>query len=38
VHIITYHVRPHWPIISQQGLGLSGLIQKEANPVVPDLL
>jgi len=35
---VTYHVRLYWPIIDQQGPGLSGLIHKEAHPVVPDLL
>ena len=36
---VTYHVRlrPHQPIIDQQGLGLRGLVHKEAHPVVPDL-
>jgi len=34
---VTYHVRPHQPIIDQQGLGLRGLVHKEAHPVIPDL-
>ena len=34
---LTYHVRPHQPIIDQQGLGLRGLVHKEAHPVIPDL-
>jgi len=32
-----YHVRPHQPIIDQQGLGLRGLVHKEAHPVIYDL-
>jgi len=36
-HHVTYHVRPHQPIIDQQGLGLRGLVHKEAHPVIPDL-
>jgi len=31
---VTYHVRPHQPIIDQQGLGLRGLVHKEAHPVI----
>jgi len=31
---MTYHVRPHQPIIDQQGLGLRGLVHKEAYPVI----
>ena len=34
---VTYHMRPHQPIIDQQGLGLRGLVHKEAHPVIPDL-
>ena len=34
---MTYHVRPHQLIIDQQGLGLRGLVHKEAHPVIPDL-
>jgi len=34
---VTYHVGPHQPIIDQQGLGLRGLVHKEAHPVIPDL-
>jgi len=34
---VTYHVRPHQPIIDQQGRGLRGLAHKEAHPVIPDL-
>jgi len=34
---LTYHVRPHQPIIDQQGLGLRGLIHTEAHLVIPDL-
>jgi len=34
---VTYHVRPRQPIIDQQGLGLRGLVHKEAHPVIPDL-
>ena len=36
---VTYHVQPHQPIIDQQlqGLGLRGLVHKEAHPVIPDL-
>ena len=34
---LTYHVRPHQQIIDQQGIGLRGLIQKEAHLVIPDL-
>jgi len=34
---VTYHVWPHQPIIDQQGLGLRGLVHKEAHPVIPDL-
>ena len=34
---VTYHVRPHQPIIDEQGLGLRGLVHKEAHPVIPDL-
>jgi len=34
---VTYHVRPHQRIIDQQGLGLRGLVHKEANLVIPDL-
>jgi len=34
---VTYHVRPYQPIIDQQGLGLRGLVHKEAHPVIPDL-
>jgi len=32
---VTYRVRPHQPIIDQQGLGLKKLIHKEAYPVIP---
>jgi len=28
---VTYYVRPHQPIIDQQGLGLRGLIHKVSN-------
>jgi len=34
---VTYHVRPHQPIIDQQGVGHRGLVHKEAHPVIPDL-
>ena len=34
---VTDHVRPHQPISDQQGLGLRGLVDKEAHPVIPDL-
>jgi len=34
---VTYHVRPHQPIIDQQGLWLRGLVHKEAHLVIPDL-
>ena len=36
---VTYHEQPHplQPIIDQQGLGLRGLVHKEAHPVIPDL-
>jgi len=34
---VTYHVRPHQPIIDQQGIWLRGLVHKEAHPVIPDL-
>jgi len=34
---VTYHVRPHQPIIDQQLLRLRGLTHKEAHPVIPDL-
>jgi len=34
---VTYHVRPHQPIIDQQGIRLRGLVHKEAHPVIPDL-
>jgi len=34
---VTDHVRPHQPIVDQQGLGLRGLVHKEAHPVIPDL-
>ena len=34
---MTYHVRPHQLIIDQQGLGLRGVVHKEAHPVIPDL-
>jgi len=33
--IVTYHVRPHQPIIDHQGLGFRGLIHREAHPVIP---
>ena len=36
-HHVTYHVRPHQPIIDQQGLGRRGLVHKEAHPVIRDL-
>jgi len=36
-HYVTCHVRPHQPIINHQGLGLRGLVHKEAHPVIPDL-
>ena len=32
------HMRPHLSVIDQEGPGLSGLIHKEAHPVVPDLI
>jgi len=28
---VTYHVWPHQPVIDQQGLGLRGLVHKEAH-------
>ena len=31
---VTYHVRPHQPVIDQQGIGLRGLVHKEAHPVL----
>jgi len=34
---VTYHVRPHQPIIDQQGLGLRGRVHTEAHPDLPDL-
>jgi len=34
---VTYHVRPHQPIIDRQSLGLRGIVHKEVHPVTPDL-
>jgi len=37
LNFLTYRVRPHQPIIDQQGIGLRGQDHKEAHPVIPDL-